>query len=86
MVFLTFYTTIKSPELVYVPGYHNPKPITNNSLSSPSSSISNTMFQSLLTKGKERKQEKSKNILCSRVSFNEGKERKIKHVVFPSFI
>ncbi|KAJ0909483.1 hypothetical protein HanRHA438_Chr07g0322121 [Helianthus annuus] len=35
-------------------------------------------------KGNETK--KSKNILCSRVSFKEGKERKIKHVVFPSFI
>ncbi|MFS7958126.1 hypothetical protein Hanom_Chr07g00674471 [Helianthus anomalus] len=37
-------------------------------------------------KGKERKHKESKNILCSRVSFKEGKERKIKHVVFPSFI
>ncbi|KAJ0568587.1 hypothetical protein HanIR_Chr06g0297871 [Helianthus annuus] len=46
----------------------------------------NTVFQSLLTEGKERKQKESKNILCSRVSFKEGKERKIKHVVFPSFI
>uniref|UniRef100_A0A251TNV5 Uncharacterized protein n=1 Tax=Helianthus annuus TaxID=4232 RepID=A0A251TNV5_HELAN len=45
-----------------------------------------TVFQSLLTEGKERKQKESKNILCSRVSFKEGKERKIKHVVFPSFI
>ncbi|MFS7970870.1 hypothetical protein Hanom_Chr09g00825991 [Helianthus anomalus] len=45
-----------------------------------------TMFQSLLSEGKEMKQKESKNILCSRVSFKEGKERKIKHVVFPSFI
>ncbi|MFS8016030.1 hypothetical protein Hanom_Chr15g01363601 [Helianthus anomalus] len=41
---------------------------------------------SLLTEGKEKKQKESKNILCSRVSFKEGRERKIKHVVFPSFI
>ncbi|MFS7903142.1 hypothetical protein Hanom_Chr01g00020531 [Helianthus anomalus] len=40
MAFLTFYTTIKSPELVSVPGYHNLKPTTKHSLSSPSSSIS----------------------------------------------
>ncbi|MFS8014903.1 hypothetical protein Hanom_Chr15g01350151 [Helianthus anomalus] len=45
-----------------------------------------TVFQSLLTEGKEKKQKESKNILCSRVSFKEGRERKIKHVVFPSFI
>ncbi|KAJ0924726.1 hypothetical protein HanRHA438_Chr04g0151701 [Helianthus annuus] len=48
--------------------------------------MTNTVFQSLLTEGNERKQKESKNILCSRVSFKEGKERKIKHVVFPSFI
>ncbi|MFS7993809.1 hypothetical protein Hanom_Chr12g01098461 [Helianthus anomalus] len=46
----------------------------------------NTVFQSLLMEGKEKKQKETKNILCSRVSFKKGKERKIKHVVFPSFI
>ncbi|MFS7945211.1 hypothetical protein Hanom_Chr06g00521511 [Helianthus anomalus] len=45
-----------------------------------------TVFQSSLMEGKERKQKESKNILCSRVSFKEGQERKIKNVVFPSFI
>ncbi|KAF5771620.1 hypothetical protein HanRHA438_Chr13g0578791 [Helianthus annuus] len=35
---------------------------------------------------KEKKQKESKNILCSRVSFKEGKESKIKNAVFPSFI
>ncbi|MFS8019533.1 hypothetical protein Hanom_Chr15g01404881 [Helianthus anomalus] len=48
--------------------------------------VINTVFQSLLMEGKEKIQKESKNILCSRVSFTEGKEKKIKHVVFPSFI
>ncbi|KAF5792205.1 putative rmlC-like cupin domain superfamily, rmlC-like jelly roll protein [Helianthus annuus] len=41
MASFTFYTTIKSPELVSVPGYHNPKPATKHSLSFPSSSTTN---------------------------------------------
>ncbi|MFS8000544.1 putative Zinc finger, MYND-type [Helianthus anomalus] len=41
----------------------------------------NTVFQSLLTEGKEKKQKESKSILCSRVSFKERREREIKHVI-----
>ncbi|MFS7934657.1 hypothetical protein Hanom_Chr05g00394211 [Helianthus anomalus] len=49
-------------------------------------SVVYSVFQSSLMEGKEKKQKESKNILCSRVSFKEGKECKIKYVVFPSFI
>ncbi|KAJ0521451.1 hypothetical protein HanRHA438_Chr10g0449111 [Helianthus annuus] len=43
------------------------------------------MFQSLLMEGKERKQKESKNILCSRVSFKEGKRKENKTCRIPEF-